>query len=103
MDVNAVFEDVKIYKVQDRLDVVQGQSFTLEVSGDESESLIVFTNNDPVLKLDGNKVTASELGESRIRYMAGTSVVKDIDIFVVNDTHPNATTLNATLGEPVQK
>lgn len=101
MRVNAIFDNVKVYDVQNRLDVVNGESFSLEVL--EGDGLEIFTNNDPILTIDGLKVSAAELGESKIRFMSDTAVVKDIVIVVVDHTAPNASTLGLTLGEPVQK
>lgn len=105
MVINAIFDDVKVYDVQNRLDVVIGQEFLIEISGEVPEGLEVFTNHDPVLAIgtDDRTVSASELGESKIKFMTGDSVVKTLLIFVVSATHPNATTLNATLGQPVSK
>lgn len=105
MVINAIFDDVKVYSVQDRLDVVIGQEFLIEISGEVPEGLEVFTNHDPVLVIgmDDRTVVAAELGESKIKFMTGDSVIKTLLIFVVSATHPNATTLNATLGEPVSK
>lgn len=103
MEVNAIFEDVKIYKVQDRLDVVQGQAFSIEYTGEVPSDLELFTSNDPALSVDGTNITADNEGESKIRFMSGTTVVKDLLIVVVDATHPNATTLGLALGEPVQK
>lgn len=103
MEVNAVFEDVKIYRVQDRLDVVQGQAFSIEYTGDVPADLELFTSNDPALSVDGANITADNEGESKIRFMSGTAVVKDLLIVVVGATHPNATTLNGSLGSPISK
>lgn len=104
MDVNAIFINVKVYKVQDLLDVVVGTEFELELTGDDiPDDLKVFTDNDPVLKLDGMKIKVETLGSSLIRFMSGIKVVKDISINAVNATHPLATDLGLTLGEPVQK
>ena len=103
MEINAIFTSVKVYDVQDRLDVVQGQTFQIEILETLPEGFEVFTSNDPVLTLDELMVTASELGTSKIRFMAGDAVVKDLVIYVVDATHPAATTLGLTLGEPIQK
>lgn len=105
MEVNAIFADVKVYSVQNRLDVVQGQEFTLEYTGETPADIQVFTSNDPVLSVDGDglHMVATSLGESKLRFMSGTGVVKDILIVVVDATHPNATALNGGLGEPVNK
>jgi hypothetical protein len=103
MVVNAIFDDVKIYNVQDRLDVVQGQTFQLEILEELPAEFEIFTNNDPILELNEMGVTASALGVSKIRFMSGSSVIKDLEIWVVDATHPAATTLNGTLGQPIPK
>ena len=103
MDVNAIFSNVKIYKVQDVLDVVVETDFELEISGPVEDGLKIFTDNDPVLKIDGMKIKVEALGSSLIRFMSGTIVIKDIAINAVSATHPAATTLGLTLGEPIQK
>lgn len=105
MVINAIFDDVKVYDVQNRLDVVIGQEFLIEISGEVPEGLDVFSNHDPVLAIadDNRTVTTSKLGDSLIKFMVGDGVIKTLMIFVVSATHPNATTLNATLGEPVNK
>jgi hypothetical protein len=100
MKLNAIFDFVKIYDVQSELDVVQGQVFTLEIL---DGSPLIFTNNDQVLDLDGDKVTAAELGESTIRFMDGTSVVKDLLIRVVTQVGPMAKNLNVSFKEPQPK
>lgn len=102
MEVNAVFQDVKVYKVQDRLDVVQGQSFVLEYTDGPPEDLEVFTSNDPVLSLNGMNVEASKMGESKLRFMSGTNVVKDIVIHVVDQTSTNAVDIGLT-GEVINQ
>lgn len=105
MVINAIFDDVKNYNVQDRLDVVIGQSFQLEIVDELPEGFEVFSSNDPVLAIDTNglHINAMSLGASKIRFMSGNSVVKDLDIYVVNATHPQATTLNGSLGQPIPK
>lgn len=105
MIVNAIFDDVKVYNVGDRLDVVTGQTFKLEiVEGEPAEGFSLFSDNDPVLSIaSGLTISADELGLSKLRFMSGVSVLKDIDIQVVDATHPMATTLGLALGDPVQK
>ncbi len=104
MEVNAIIDGVvKIYKVQDRLDVVNGKVIQFEFSGEVPEGLEVYTNNDPVLTLDKLKMTASAIGQSKIRIMNNMTIVKDIDIIVVDSVSPNATALNGSLGSPQPK
>lgn len=103
MTVNIIFNNVKIYSVGDRLDVVIGQDFQIEKL--DGDSIQIFTNKDPILSLDADDshASATSLGESIIRFMEGSTVVKDLVINVVNATSPNATTLGGSLGEPVTK
>lgn len=105
MNINAIFDDVKIYNVQDRLDVVLGQTFQIEILEAVPEDLIVLTSKDPRLEVaeDDRTVKTTKLGESLIRFMSGTSILKDLSISVVDATHPAATTLNGTLGQPIPK
>lgn len=104
MTVNGIFDNVKIYDVQSRLDVVMNESFLLEVL-DGPEDLLVLTSKDPRLEMaeDDRGVKATKLGEALIRFMSGATIVKDLWINVVSSTGPNATTLGGTLGEPVPK
>ena len=103
MTLNAIFDNVKIFDVQQKLEVVMGQSFVLEVIDPPAE-LKVFTDNDPVLEVNtGHIIEAVSLGESKIRFMTDTSVVKDLDIFVVEGVQPNAKTLGGKLHAPVKK
>src|SRR5688572_7564928 len=99
MNINAIFDDVKVYNVQDRLDVVTEQSFQLEILEALPEDFEIFSSNDPVLAIDadGMHVNAMSLGTSKIRFMSGSTVIKDLLIVVVDATHPSATTLNGTL------
>lgn len=105
MKVNIIFQAVKIYDVRDRLDVVIGQDFIIELEDTEAGVPEIFTNKDPVLGIDndGAHASALSLGESIIRFMDGATVVKDLLINVVTATHPNATTLGLSLGQPVPK
>lgn len=105
MVVNAILEDVKIYNVQDRLDVVIGNDVQFETLETLPTDFAIFSDNDPVLAFDSNgwKVNVMSLGVSRIRFMSGTSVIKDILMYAVAATHPAATTLNGVLGAPVPK
>jgi len=104
MKVNIILESVKIYDVGDRLDIVIGQQFGIEVL--EAEVMPeIFANRDPVLEIDNDGIHAHalSLGESVLRFMDGTTVVKDLTIAVVEATGPNATTLGGSLGDPVPK
>lgn len=94
MEINVLFSNVKIYSVQNRLDVVQGQTFSLEILEELPPDFDIFTNKDPVLEIDGYQVKAVNLGESKIRFMAGVTILKDLVINVVESINPLAVSLN---------
>lgn len=102
---NIVFSNVKIYNVQDELDVVVGTSFIMEPLQDFPEGFEVATTRDHVLSIDKDDrtVTAVELGKSDIKFMTGNTVHKNIRINAVDATHVNATTLNGEIGPPQPK
>lgn len=104
MTVNAIFENVKIYSVQDRLDVVLGQTFAIELI-DSTGSIEIFTNKDPVLTLSDNDltVTTSKVGESKLRFMEGDVVVKDLVIVVAEQVGAEASALGLNFGQPENK
>lgn len=104
MQVNVIFDTVKVYNVQDRLDVVLGQTFEIEMI-DATEGIEIFTNKDPVLTLTDNDmtVTTSKVGESKLRFMQGDVVVKDLIIFVAESVGSEASNLGLNLGTPVPK
>lgn len=105
MKINAIFDNVKVYDVQDRLDVVTGQTFVIELLEELPPGFDIFTNKDPVLELgDGNRtVRANKVGESKIRFMADTAVIKDLVVSVVDTVSLQATSLNVAFGKPVDK
>lgn len=104
MTVNVIFDTVKVYNVQDRLDVVLGQTFEIELI-DATEGIEIFTNKDPVLTLTDNDmtVTTSKIGESKLRFMQGDVVVKDLIIVVAESVGPEAVNLGLNFGQPEPK
>lgn len=104
MVINAYFDNVLVYNVDSKLDVVAGTSFSLEM---DAENVEVFSNNDKVLTLDHSEkwveVIASEVGSSTVRFMDGTSIVKDLLIRVVESIERPASELGTSFGEPVNK
>lgn len=100
---NIIFDNVKVYGVQDQLDVVLDVTFIMEPLEDFPIGFEVFANKDPVLSIadDDRTVTTGKVGKSVIKFMSGDVVHKSILINVVNATHPNATVLNGSLGPPV--
>lgn len=104
MTVNAIFDNVKIYNVQDRLDVVLGETFEIELI-DSTGGIEIFTNKDPVLTLTDNDltVTTSKVGESKLRFMEDAIVVKDLIIVVSEQVGAEASKLGLKLGQPEPK
>lgn len=104
MTVNAIFDNVKIYNVQDRLDVVLGQTFEIELI-DSTGGIEIFTNKDPVLTLTDNDLTVmtSKVGESKLRFMEDAIVVKDLIIVVSEQVGAEASKLGLKLGQPEPK
>ena len=103
MTLDAYFDNVLVYNLQDRILVVIGETFALNLSEDGE----IFSNNDKVLSIDQNgkwaDITALENGTSIIRIMVGTAISKDLTIEVVDSITRPATTLNGSLGEPIPK
>lgn len=102
---NIIFDNVKIYGVQDRLDVVLNTSFVIETLNDFPEGFELLATKDSVLQIedDDRTVKTTKLGVSNIKFMTGDTVHKNLFVHVVDATHPAATALNATLGQPVSK
>ena len=99
MKLNIILDNAKLYDVQSQLDVVKGETLTLEPDGNEE----VFSNNDQVLDIDGDTITAANVGTVTLRFMSGTTVVKDVTINVVTTTGEQTTDLHGKLGTPVPK
>lgn len=104
MTVNVVFDNVKIYNVQDQLDVIVGQTFFLEII-DPPEGIEVFSFRDPVLSLteDGLTVTTSKKGQSLLRFMVGVMTVKDVVVLVADSVGAEASALGLNFGQPETK
>lgn len=104
MILNAYFDNVLVYDVQNMLDVVNGEQFALEM---DNGAVTVFADNDPVLSLTHKgewiDVQTTELGKSTIRIMDGTTILKDLVITVRDAITRPATTLGGSLGEPQPK
>jgi len=102
---NIIHNKIKIYNVQDELDVVVGEIFLMEPLDDFPPEVEVFTNKDPVLSIadDDRTVTVDKVGTSIIKFMTGDTVHKNLKINGVDATHPVATTLNGQLGPPLPK
>lgn len=104
MTVNVIFANLKVYNVQDRLDVILGQTFGIELI-DSTGTIEIYTNKDPVLTLTDNDltVTTSKIGESKLRFMEGDIVVKDLVIVVSESVSAQASNLGLNFGEPTSK
>lgn len=104
MILNAYFDNVLVFDVQNALHVVQGTKFALEM---DNGAVTVFADSDPILSLTHKgewiDVHATELGTSTIRIMDGTQILKDLIITVRDAITRPATTLGGTLGEPIPK
>lgn len=102
MKLDALFSNVLLYDVQSKIDVKQGETFTLIM--DAPEGVDVFSNNDKVLSLDHQStdvvVVASEIGESKLRFMTEASITKELLIRVVSEFVRPATDLGVTVGSP---
>jgi outer membrane lipoprotein-sorting protein len=105
MKLDALFDFAQVFNIDARIDVLQGQRFTLIM--DQPEGIEVFSNNDKVLTLDHTAtdvvVTASELGDSKVRFMTDTAITKEILIRVVSEFVRPATDLGVTIGHPESK
>src|SRR5688572_26624178 len=103
MTLDAYFDNVLIYNLQDRLMIVKGEKFALNLS----ELGEIFSNNDKVLSIEQNgqwaEVEALENGKSTIRIMLDTAISKDLVIEIVDSITRPATTLGGTLSEPIPK
>ncbi len=97
MKVDVVFAFAKVYNVDERIDVVKGQKFSLNT--DFIGTSKWFSDNDPViaLKISGNsaEVEATEEGSSVILIMdESKNVQKELTISVLAAIVPEATALN---------
>ena len=102
---NIVHKSIKIYAVQNELDVVVGESFFMEFLQDFPAEVEVYTNKDAVLSIaeDDRTVTVEKVGTSTIKFMTNDGVHKSLKINAVDATHPAATDLGGKLLEPVKK
>lgn len=106
MQVDVSFSVGRVYNVARRIDVVQGEAFSLDVMNLEG-TVHWFSDNDPVLDMvvTGNaaRIVAQTPGTSIIQLQAADfSVVKVLEIRVVTSVD-QAEQLNTTAGGPVLK
>lgn len=102
---NIIHNKIKIYNVQDRLDVVVNETITIEPLNDFPEGFEVLSTKDQVLSIadDDRTITTLKVGVSNLKFMTGDTVHKNLYLYVVDATTPAATTLNGNLGEAVEK
>lgn len=105
MEINVYLDNAILYGLAYRIDVKTGQAFTLvmsEVNGEE-----VYAKNDKILEIDQQgtdiNIEAKTVGESKIRIMKDTTIVRELLINVVDVISRPATNLNVTAGEPISK
>lgn len=107
MIVNATFDNVRVFNV-DRLDVLKGQVFELDIETLEEE-VVLFASRDVVLNIEDEKagatLKADNVGTSEILFLAKTDyrVVKKLVINVLDEIQVPAKTLSPTAEEPENK
>lgn len=105
MKVDVAFSFAKVYNVDKQIDVAQGQEFTLTADTDAK----VYSDNDEVLDIVSDKITAKGLGQSSIIFTTGTPgapsfiVWKEILVNVLPAIEDPAVNIGATAGSPVPK
>lgn len=86
MKIDALFETALVYDIQSRIDLLYGKSLTL--LPDSVDGIELFASNDEVLEIldDGLEIgiKGTNLGESKLRFMQDTSIVREILIVVVS-------------------
>ncbi len=105
MKIDALFSNALVFDIQSRIDELQCQLFTLIT--DVSEGFEVFSNNDKVLSLEHTAtdvvITASEIGESTIRFMTDETTTRKVLIRVVSEFVRPATDLGIGFEQPENK
>lgn len=106
MKINLRLPNVSVFDVN-RVDVREGETFFLSLTDTQGQKLEWFTNNDPVLALvidgDDAEVSADEIGTTTILIMANGQIHKTIEINVVEEIVPMASTLGLSAGNPEPK
>lgn len=105
MKIDALFVSSLVYDVQYRIDVLKDSIFTLFL--DTPEGIEVYSNNDEVLSIgnDGAEIAikADALGTSKIRFMQGTTIVRELQIVVLDVLGAPAASLGVEPGQPEPK
>lgn len=110
MKVDVIFDFAKVYDIN-KLDVAKGQSFSLQTDlTAQATQARWFSDNDPVLamKVSDNgfsaDVQATEIGKATILiFGAGFSIIKEIDINVIETIEKPAVTLGLKADAAVTK
>lgn len=106
MKANLRLFNVSVFDVN-RVDVKVGESFSLSLTDTQGQKLQWFTNNDPVLAIEINgedaEVLAENIGATTILIMADSQIQKTIEINVVEEIIPMASTLGLSAGNPEPK
>lgn len=104
MQANFIFDNVKAYDIN-KIDVLLGQSFKIELVGTES-GVRWFSDNDPVLSLKVEQegllsdVEASAVGITEIQLQVNRSIVKTLFIEVFDR---QTVDLGLEIQEPILK
>lgn len=104
MDV--AFKNAKVFNVQDRIDVVKGEPFSLLT--DLPANTRWFSDNDPVLSVNAigpeATLTADTIGSSTLLLLDDAdALLKKLKINVVASVEEPAANLNTSAGKPVNK
>lgn len=108
MKVNIDFQFAKIWDVQDRIDVVLGQKFSLFTDSDTP--VLWFANGDQVLSITERDTDAdfeaTSLGNSILQIMSPEPELKQLRLFhinIVSEISEPAKTLGLKAGQPEPK
>lgn len=105
MKIDALFVSSLVYDVQYRIDVLKDSIFTLFL--DTPEGIEVYSNNDEVLSIgnDGAEIAikADTVGTSKLRFMQGEAIVRELQIVVLESLGPPAANLGIEAGKPEPK
>lgn len=105
MKIDALFVSSLVYDVQYRIDIVKDSICTL--FPDSMDGIEVYSNNDEVLSLTivGNEIAvkADNLGESKIRFMQESTIVRELLFVSMESLGPPAASLGIEAEEPTPK
>lgn len=105
MKIDALLDTALVYDVQSRIDLLLDKSLTLFL--DSADGIELFASNDEVLEIDDDGIDvgikALELGESKLRFMQGSTIVRELLIVVLNQLGRPAADLGVTTDAPTPK